>query len=94
MQWSCSGPLLEILIRNLIFHSNVCRTAVECSIVSDLEANYNNIHKVSSLLNAKLSEIVSCEHMVKIRHRSCGSHLLNLGSFRLALVGNVRSVFF
>ncbi|XP_056171449.1 uncharacterized protein LOC115688889 isoform X4 [Syzygium oleosum] len=45
-RWSCSGPLLEILIRNLIFHSNVCRTTVECSIVSDLEANYNNIHKV------------------------------------------------
>ncbi|XP_048139080.1 uncharacterized protein LOC115752507 isoform X2 [Rhodamnia argentea] len=45
-RWSCSGPLLEILMRNLVFHANVCRTTVECSIVSDLEANYNNIHKV------------------------------------------------
>lgn len=45
-RWSCSGPLLEILMRNLVFHANVGRTTVECSIVSDLEANYNNIHKV------------------------------------------------
>ncbi|KAF8007492.1 hypothetical protein BT93_K1496 [Corymbia citriodora subsp. variegata] len=45
-RWSCSGPLLEILMKNLVFHANVCRTSVEFSIVSELEANYNNIHKV------------------------------------------------
>ncbi|KAJ7978124.1 putative Vacuolar protein sorting-associated protein [Quillaja saponaria] len=45
-KWSCSGPLLEVLMRNLLLHVNVAGENMECSVTSDLHVNYNNIHKV------------------------------------------------
>ncbi|KAI4331783.1 hypothetical protein L6164_016738 [Bauhinia variegata] len=46
-RWSCSGPQLEILLRNIVLHANVIGKHMECSVVGDLHANYNNIEKVS-----------------------------------------------
>ncbi|XP_057987743.1 uncharacterized protein LOC110642362 isoform X2 [Hevea brasiliensis] len=45
-RWSCGGPLLEILMRNILLHAIMTENDVESSVTSDLEVNYNNIHKV------------------------------------------------
>ncbi|XP_048230004.1 uncharacterized protein LOC8267449 isoform X1 [Ricinus communis] len=45
-RWSCGGPLLEILMRNSLLQLAVTENSVDSSVASDLEVNYNNIHKV------------------------------------------------
>lgn len=45
-RWSCNGPLLEILLRNLAVHANLTENKIRGSATSDFEVNYNNIHKV------------------------------------------------
>ncbi|XP_021627253.1 uncharacterized protein LOC110625875 isoform X2 [Manihot esculenta] len=45
-RWSCGGRLLEILMRNILLHAIMTETDVESSVTSDVEVNYNNIHKV------------------------------------------------
>lgn len=45
-KWSSNGPLLEILMGNLLFHGIVTENLMEGSVGSELQVNYNNIHKV------------------------------------------------
>ncbi|KAJ6776637.1 PROTEIN SORTING-ASSOCIATED PROTEIN putative (DUF1162)-RELATED, partial [Salix koriyanagi] len=45
-RWSFGGPLLEIAMRNFLLHAIVTENSMESSVASDLEVNYNNIHKV------------------------------------------------
>ncbi|CAK7357552.1 unnamed protein product [Dovyalis caffra] len=45
-RWSFGGPLLEIALRNFLLHANVTENSMESSVASNLEVNYNNIHKV------------------------------------------------
>ncbi|XVF82463.1 hypothetical protein PTKIN_Ptkin16aG0050400 [Pterospermum kingtungense] len=45
-RWSCSGPLFEILLRNFLLHANMTQSSMEGAVSCDLQANYNNIHKV------------------------------------------------
>ncbi|GKA48625.1 hypothetical protein Tco_0741583, partial [Tanacetum coccineum] len=45
-EWSSNGPLLEILMGSLLFHGIVTENLMEGSIESELQVNYNNIHKV------------------------------------------------
>ncbi|KAE8077724.1 hypothetical protein FH972_016258 [Carpinus fangiana] len=45
-RWSCGGPLLEILLRNIILHANVTENNIEGSVAAEFQVNYNNIHKV------------------------------------------------
>jgi hypothetical protein len=43
---SSNGPLLEILTRNLLLNGKVSENEIRGSVASDLQVNYNNIHKV------------------------------------------------
>ncbi|PSS01845.1 Vacuolar protein sorting-associated protein like [Actinidia chinensis var. chinensis] len=45
-RWISKGPLLEILLRNLLLHANVAENKLEGSVAGDLLVNYNNINKV------------------------------------------------
>ncbi|KAL3502378.1 hypothetical protein ACH5RR_036827, partial [Cinchona calisaya] len=45
-KWSSCGPLVEILMRNLLFSCNITQSEMEGSVGGDLQANYNNIDKV------------------------------------------------
>ncbi|OVA10906.1 Vacuolar protein sorting-associated protein 13 domain [Macleaya cordata] len=45
-RWSCNGPLMEIILRNLVFHVNLTGSIMEASVAGDLLVNYNNIQKV------------------------------------------------
>ncbi|XP_059667459.1 uncharacterized protein LOC132312914 [Cornus florida] len=45
-RWSSNGPLLEILMRNLLLDTNMNDKKMECSVSGDLQVNYNNINKV------------------------------------------------
>ncbi|KAL7197985.1 hypothetical protein ACSBR2_020498 [Camellia fascicularis] len=45
-RWSSKGPLLEILMRNLLWHVHMAENKLEGSVAGDLQINYNNIHKV------------------------------------------------
>ncbi|XVF23437.1 hypothetical protein REPUB_Repub13aG0038400 [Reevesia pubescens] len=45
-RWSCSGPLLEILLRNFLLRANMTQNSMESAVACDLQVNYNNIHKV------------------------------------------------
>nr|XP_043636090.1 uncharacterized protein LOC122607220 [Erigeron canadensis] len=45
-KWSSSGPLLEILMGSFLFHGIITENLMEGSIDSELQVNYNNIHKV------------------------------------------------
>lgn len=45
-RWSCSGPLMEILLRNFLVHAHMTESIMESTVVSDLQVNYNNLHKV------------------------------------------------
>ncbi|KAI7990467.1 putative vacuolar protein sorting-associated protein 13C [Camellia lanceoleosa] len=45
-RWSSKGPLLEILMRNLLWHVHIAENKLEGSVAGDLQINYNNIHKV------------------------------------------------
>lgn len=45
-RWSCNGPLLEILTRNLRLQASITEENMDGSITGDLQVNYNNIHKV------------------------------------------------
>lgn len=47
-QWSCSGPLFQILMGNVPLHVNATENNIECLVSGDLQVNYNNIHKVYS----------------------------------------------
>ncbi|TKY59210.1 putative vacuolar protein sorting-associated protein 13A [Spatholobus suberectus] len=44
---SYNGPELEILVRNILFHTISSGKHMECSVNGDLQVNYNNIEKVS-----------------------------------------------
>ncbi|CAI9294368.1 unnamed protein product [Lactuca saligna] len=46
MEWSSNGPLLEILMGSLLFHGIITANVMEGSVDSELQVNYNNIHKV------------------------------------------------
>ncbi|KAL5715325.1 hypothetical protein ACHQM5_017158 [Ranunculus cassubicifolius] len=43
---SCNGPVLEILLRNLMLHSDTTASSMQVSLASDLLVNYFNIQKV------------------------------------------------
>ncbi|KAK9079002.1 hypothetical protein SSX86_000671 [Deinandra increscens subsp. villosa] len=45
-KWSSNGPLLEVIMGSLLFHGIITENLMEGSIESDLQVNYNNIHKV------------------------------------------------
>ncbi|KAE9461490.1 hypothetical protein C3L33_06604, partial [Rhododendron williamsianum] len=45
-QWNSKGPLMEVLMRNFLWHANMVENKVEGSVAGDLRVNYNNIHKV------------------------------------------------
>ncbi|KAI3688356.1 hypothetical protein L1987_82068 [Smallanthus sonchifolius] len=45
-KWSSNGPLLEVIMGSLLFHGIVTENVMEGSIDSELQVNYNNIHKV------------------------------------------------
>ncbi|XP_028107933.1 uncharacterized protein LOC114306815 isoform X2 [Camellia sinensis] len=45
-RWSSKGPLLEILMSNLLWHVHMAENKLEGSVAGDLQINYNNIHKV------------------------------------------------
>ncbi|KVH90901.1 hypothetical protein Ccrd_007067 [Cynara cardunculus var. scolymus] len=49
-KWSSNGPLLEILMGSLLFHGIITENIMEGSVDSELQVNYNNIHKVKYLL--------------------------------------------
>lgn len=46
LQWSCSGPLLEILLSNFLLCANMTQNSMESAVACDLQVNYNNIQKV------------------------------------------------
>ncbi|KAJ4705608.1 putative Vacuolar protein sorting-associated protein [Melia azedarach] len=46
-RWSCSGHLLEILMRNFLLHTSVTESSMDSSVASELQVKYNNIRKVS-----------------------------------------------
>jgi len=46
MQWSCNGPLMELLMRNLRIEMSLLQKTINFSTEGDLFVNYNNIHKV------------------------------------------------
>ncbi|KAL7589773.1 hypothetical protein Lser_V15G35826 [Lactuca serriola] len=45
-KWSSNGPLLEILMGSLLFHGIITANVMEGWVDSELQVNYNNIHKV------------------------------------------------
>lgn len=45
-KWSSNGPLLEILMGSLLFHGIITANLMQGSVDSELQVNYNNIHKV------------------------------------------------
>ncbi|XP_071697656.1 intermembrane lipid transfer protein VPS13 [Rutidosis leptorrhynchoides] len=45
-KWSSSGPLLEIIMGSLLFNGVMTENLLEGSVDSELQVNYNNIHKV------------------------------------------------
>ncbi|XP_043712275.1 uncharacterized protein LOC122661037 [Telopea speciosissima] len=45
-RWICNGPLLVILVRNLLLHAYITNDNMETSVSGDLRVNYNNIDKV------------------------------------------------
>ncbi|KAK6259268.1 hypothetical protein SCA6_013742 [Theobroma cacao] len=45
-RWSCSGPLLEILLSNFLLCANMTQNSMESAVACDLQVNYNNIQKV------------------------------------------------
>ncbi|GMG99180.1 hypothetical protein Nepgr_001020 [Nepenthes gracilis] len=45
-RWSCNGPLVELVMRNLFLEASIIENCVQGSVVGDLLINYNNIGKV------------------------------------------------
>ncbi|XP_062008854.1 uncharacterized protein LOC133725578 isoform X1 [Rosa rugosa] len=45
-RWSCSGPLFQLLLGNVLLHIIVTENNLEGLVSGDLQVNYNNIHKV------------------------------------------------
>ncbi|KAF9598565.1 hypothetical protein IFM89_028192 [Coptis chinensis] len=43
---SCNGPILEILLKNLVLRSDTTGSAMKASLASDMLVNYFNIQKV------------------------------------------------
>lgn len=50
MQRCSNGPLLEVLMRNSLLCAKFDESKIEASITSDLQVNYNNIHKVLTVI--------------------------------------------
>lgn len=50
MQRCSNGPLLEVLMRNTLLCAKFDESKIEASITSDLQVNYNNIHKVLTVI--------------------------------------------
>ncbi|KAI3958319.1 hypothetical protein MKW98_011007 [Papaver atlanticum] len=46
-RWSCNGPLMEMLLRSLLFHVSLTGSIMEASVGGDLLVNYNNLEKVT-----------------------------------------------
>ncbi|KAJ8450353.1 hypothetical protein Cgig2_004810 [Carnegiea gigantea] len=44
--WSCNGPLMELLMRNLRIEMSLLQNTINFATEGDLFVNYNNIHKV------------------------------------------------
>lgn len=47
MKWSCSGPLFDVLVRNILLHVYVTENNLEGSVTGEIQVSYNNIHKVN-----------------------------------------------
>ncbi|KAF3432303.1 hypothetical protein FNV43_RR27043 [Rhamnella rubrinervis] len=45
-RWSCSGPLFDILVRNILLHVYATKNNLEGSVTGEIQVSYNNIHKV------------------------------------------------
>ncbi|KAL8141634.1 hypothetical protein V2J09_014666 [Rumex salicifolius] len=45
-RWSCNGPLVELILRNLYLETIIEEKSLQVSASSNLNINYNNIHKV------------------------------------------------
>ncbi|KAG4203337.1 hypothetical protein ERO13_A05G394600v2 [Gossypium hirsutum] len=45
-RWSCSGPLLEVLLKNFLLRANFTGNSMNGAVACDLQVNYNNVHKV------------------------------------------------
>ncbi|EXB26144.1 Putative vacuolar protein sorting-associated protein 13C [Morus notabilis] len=45
-RWSCSGPLFEILVRNIVLYINMMESYLEGLVSGEFQVSYNNIHKV------------------------------------------------
>ncbi|XP_068635600.1 intermembrane lipid transfer protein VPS13 isoform X2 [Aristolochia californica] len=45
-RWSCNGPLLEILVKNLVTEVSLAEESLDTSVESDVLVYYNNMHKV------------------------------------------------
>ncbi|KAK4267115.1 hypothetical protein QN277_023943 [Acacia crassicarpa] len=46
-RWSCSGPQLDIVVRNILLLVNMTEKDMKCTVTGDFHVNYNNIEKVS-----------------------------------------------
>ncbi|GAB4836767.1 hypothetical protein Ancab_001679 [Ancistrocladus abbreviatus] len=46
-RWGCNGPLVELVLRNLLCESNITGNSIQGSVVGDLLVNYSNIRKAS-----------------------------------------------
>ncbi|KAI9110924.1 hypothetical protein K1719_018044 [Acacia pycnantha] len=45
-RWSCSGPQLDIVVRNILLLVNMTEKDMKCTVTGDFHVNYNNIEKV------------------------------------------------
>ncbi|XP_062110985.1 uncharacterized protein LOC133822610 isoform X2 [Humulus lupulus] len=45
-RWSCSGPLFEIFVRNMVLNGKMMESYIESLVTGEIQMNYNNIHKV------------------------------------------------
>lgn len=46
VQWSCNGPLIELLMSNVLITSVLVENTAKIIAEGDMLVNYNNIHKV------------------------------------------------
>uniref|UniRef100_A0A803PHY5 Vacuolar protein sorting-associated protein n=1 Tax=Cannabis sativa TaxID=3483 RepID=A0A803PHY5_CANSA len=45
-RWSCSGPLFEIFVRNMVLNGKIMESYIESLLTGEIQMNYNNLHKV------------------------------------------------
>ncbi|KAI8535314.1 hypothetical protein RHMOL_Rhmol10G0164400 [Rhododendron molle] len=61
-RWNSKGPLMEVLMRNFLWHANMVENKLEGSVAGDLRVNYNNIHKVVYLVTNDPCVLVFTEY--------------------------------